>query len=270
MDKYTLLTSPNYFWENLVDRVEIRVQGPPEFWGGGSDVSLCGNLLCPEAQVASGVLHRNEQENDWLKIDQTVSAQGKDGNIHLLQESVKELRAESKKYFMLKGKNEELINDCSPLKERMNHSENGKKEQEVEPAAPQEKLEHLRENDNASCRRQMELRIKDLESQLSKKISQRDYIKTELEKYRQFYREEVKIIESLANQLKTNERVEEINTKLGEKQKRSSLSTLSTRPVLEPNCVGNLMGPGLGRDLNPRENVVIRTSNCRTSGDEIV
>ncbi|XP_057354311.1 ankyrin repeat domain-containing protein 26 [Manis pentadactyla] len=60
---------------------------------------------------------------------------------------------------------------------------------QVEPA-PQEKLEHLREHDDASCGRQMELRIKDLESQLSKKNSQEDSIKTELEKYKQFYLEE--------------------------------------------------------------------------------
>ncbi|KAK2505910.1 hypothetical protein MC885_021916 [Smutsia gigantea] len=84
----------------------------------------------------------------------------------------------------------------------------------------QKRLEQQRENENSSFRMQMELRIKDLEFQLSQKISQEDSIKAELKKYKQFYLEEVKTSQSLANQLnKTNERVAEINTKLrGEKE----------------------------------------------------
>ncbi|KAK2494208.1 hypothetical protein MC885_012192 [Smutsia gigantea] len=84
----------------------------------------------------------------------------------------------------------------------------------------QKRLEQQRENENSSFRMQMELRIKDLEFQLSQKISQEDSVKAELKKYKQFYLEEVKTSQSLANQLnKTNERVAEINTKLrGEKE----------------------------------------------------
>lgn len=41
----------------------------------------------------------------------------------------------------------------------------------------------------------MELKIKDLESELSKmKISQEDFNKTELEKYKQLYLEELKVV----------------------------------------------------------------------------
>lgn len=48
----------------------------------------------------------------------------------------------------------------------------------------------------------MELRIKDLESELSKmKAFQEDSNKTELEKYKQLYLEELKVRKSLANKL---------------------------------------------------------------------
>lgn len=48
----------------------------------------------------------------------------------------------------------------------------------------------------------MELRIKDLESELSKMKSFQEYSdKTELEKYKQLYLEEVKLGKSLANKL---------------------------------------------------------------------
>ncbi|CAD7691048.1 unnamed protein product [Nyctereutes procyonoides] len=67
-------------------------------------------------------------------------------------------------------------------------------------AASQENLEQLRESNNASIRGQLELRIKELESEISKiKNSQED--KAELEKYRQLYLEESKIRMSLTNKL---------------------------------------------------------------------
>ncbi|OBS65401.1 hypothetical protein A6R68_06064 [Neotoma lepida] len=61
---------------------------------------------------------------------------------------------------------------------------------QAQAAASQENLEQLRENTNASVRSQMELRIKDLESQLSKMKTQEDFDKLELEKYKQLYQEE--------------------------------------------------------------------------------
>ncbi|XP_057354068.1 ankyrin repeat domain-containing protein 62-like [Manis pentadactyla] len=82
----------------------------------------------------------------------------------------------------------------------------------------QKRLQQWREKDNSSFRMQMELRIKDLEFQLSKKTSQ-DSITAELEKYKQLHREEVNTSLSLANQLdKTTERLAEINSKRREKE----------------------------------------------------
>uniref|UniRef100_A0A2K5QGC2 Ankyrin repeat domain containing 26 n=1 Tax=Cebus imitator TaxID=2715852 RepID=A0A2K5QGC2_CEBIM len=141
-------------------------------------------------------------------------------------------------------------------------------------AASQENLEQLRENNFASMKSQMELRIKDLESELSKmKTSQEDFNKTELEKYKQLYLEELKVRKSLSNKLnKTNERLAEVNTKLlvEKQQTRSLFTTLTTRPVLESPCVGNLNNSlDVNRKLIPRENLVISTSNPRTSNNSM-
>ncbi|XP_047610883.1 ankyrin repeat domain-containing protein 26-like isoform X1 [Phacochoerus africanus] len=141
-------------------------------------------------------------------------------------------------------------------------------------AASQENLEQLWENNYASIRSQMELRIKDLESELSKMKSFQEYSdKTELEKYKQLYLEEVKLGKSLANKLnKTNERLAEISAKLlvEKEQNRSLLHTLTTRPVLEPPCARNLNnGLMFNRNLTPRENLVISTSSPRPSNDSI-
>lgn len=68
-------------------------------------------------------------------------------------------------------------------------------------AASQENLEQLRENSNASVRSQMELQIKDLESQLSRMKSQEDFDKIELEKYKQLYQEELRVRKSLSSKL---------------------------------------------------------------------
>ena len=69
-------------------------------------------------------------------------------------------------------------------------------------AASQENLEQLQEKSNASIRSQMELRIKDLESELSKvKTLQEDSHKAELEKYKQLYLVELEVRKSLEGQL---------------------------------------------------------------------
>nr|XP_048300377.1 ankyrin repeat domain-containing protein 30A isoform X2 [Myodes glareolus] len=136
-------------------------------------------------------------------------------------------------------------------------------------AASQENLEQLRENSNASVRSQMELRIKDLESQLSRMKSQEDFDKIELEKYKQLYQEELRVRKSLSSKLnKTNERLEEASTKLllEEQQSRSLLSSLSTRPIVECPCIGGLHNSLVfNRTLIPRENIVIPTSSLQPS-----
>ncbi|XP_019489629.1 PREDICTED: ankyrin repeat domain-containing protein 26 [Hipposideros armiger] len=139
-------------------------------------------------------------------------------------------------------------------------------------AASQENLEQLRENNYASMRSQMELRIKDLESELSKmKTTQEDSNKIELEKYKQAYLEELKVTKSLANKLnKTNDKLAEISTQLLVKERQNTLlSNALTRPVLDVPCVGSLNKLLLSRNPARRENLVMPTSAPRTSNDSM-
>ncbi|CAD7673779.1 unnamed protein product [Nyctereutes procyonoides] len=109
-------------------------------------------------------------------------------------------------------------------------------------AASQENLEQLRESNNASIRGQLELRIKELESEISKiKNSQEDK----------------------AGDITTKYLVEK-------QQNRPFHSTLTMRPVLELPYVGNLTSSLLlDRNVTPRENVVIPTSSSRPSNNSI-
>ncbi|XP_040104365.1 ankyrin repeat domain-containing protein 26-like isoform X3 [Oryx dammah] len=141
-------------------------------------------------------------------------------------------------------------------------------------AASQENLEQLQEKNNASIRSQMELRIKDLESELSKvKTLQEDSHKAELEKYKQLYLVELEVRKSLESKLdKTHERLAVISTKLEveKEQNKSLLSTLTTRPVLETPCVGNFNNPlVLNGNLTSRANVGFSTSVPRPSNNSM-
>ncbi|ELR48925.1 hypothetical protein M91_07669, partial [Bos mutus] len=86
----------------------------------------------------------------------------------------------------------------------------------------------------------------------------------ELEKYKQLYLVELEVRKSLGGKLdKTHERLAVISTKLEveKEQDKSLLRTLSTRPVLEPPCVGNFNNPlVLNGNLTPRANVGFSTS----------
>ncbi|XP_042833053.1 ankyrin repeat domain-containing protein 62-like isoform X4 [Panthera tigris] len=139
-------------------------------------------------------------------------------------------------------------------------------------AAAQENLDQLRENAHASTRSQMELRIKDLESQVSTmKTSQEESTKTELETYRQLYLEELKVRKSLRNKLnRTNERLSENNTKLlAERQQHQTLlRTLTMSPGLETPYCGHFENNSvLNGNLTPRGNLVIPTLKPRPSYD---
>ena len=111
----------------------------------------------------------------------------------------------------------------------------------------------------------MELRFKDLESELSKmNIFQKDSNKAGLGKYKQLYLEELEVKKSSANTLdKTKKRLAGVSTKRGmdKQQDRSCLSTLTRRPVLESPCVGNFNNTlVLYGNLTPRANVLLSTS----------
>ncbi|XP_036614917.1 ankyrin repeat domain-containing protein 26-like [Trichosurus vulpecula] len=141
-------------------------------------------------------------------------------------------------------------------------------------AASRENLEQLRENNNASIRNQMEQRIRDLESELSKmKNSCQDSVEAEIERYRQLYSEELKIRKSLSNKLdRTTERLAEVSHRLlNEKQKNKVLiHSFTASPILEPVHVGNInTSMLLGRSLIPRGNLVYSTGNTVSSKSRV-
>ncbi|XP_044768111.1 ankyrin repeat domain-containing protein 26-like [Neomonachus schauinslandi] len=131
--------------------------------------------------------------------------------------------------------------------------------------ASQESLGQIRETNNALIRNQMELRIEDLEFELSRMKSSQDFYKTELEKYKQLYLEELKVRTSLTNELnKTNEKLAETSTKLlvETQQKKSLINTIAMSPVLELPSVRNMNNSSLlNTYVAPRENLVIPTSS---------
>ncbi|KAG9280893.1 ankyrin repeat domain-containing protein 26-like [Astyanax mexicanus] len=114
-------------------------------------------------------------------------------------------------------------------------------------AASQEALEQIKAANEASQRAQLEQRIKELEGELSRvrtnqqdSQEQRDSSRTELERYKQLYTEELRLRKSFAAKLdRSNERLAEANTKLLSERQRSK--SLLTSSIMN----GSLAGPGL-------------------------
>ncbi|XP_069084992.1 ankyrin repeat domain-containing protein 26 isoform X4 [Pleurodeles waltl] len=99
-------------------------------------------------------------------------------------------------------------------------------------AASQETLEQIRATNDASLRNQMEHRIRDLESELSRikstqhdSMCQKESTQSELDRYKDLYSEEIKVRKSLASKLdRANERLAEANARLiNERQRSKSL-----------------------------------------------
>ncbi|XP_074124293.1 ankyrin repeat domain-containing protein 26-like [Sminthopsis crassicaudata] len=133
-------------------------------------------------------------------------------------------------------------------------------------ATAQDYLEQSREINNVSVRNQMEHRIRDLETELSKMKNLREDCKAELDRYRKLYCEELKLRETLSNKLDgTNEKLAEISSRLlNEKQKSPTLISrlnTTTNPAQESPHVGIL-------DITmvlPRRNSVYSPGNARSS-----
>ncbi|XP_051548643.1 ankyrin repeat domain-containing protein 26-like isoform X2 [Myxocyprinus asiaticus] len=124
-------------------------------------------------------------------------------------------------------------------------------------AASQEALEQMKAANEASQRTQLEQRIRDLESEVSRvrstqqdSLVQRDSSRTELERYKQLYSEELRLRNSLASKLeRSNERLAEANAKLlSERQRSKSLLTSSIGPALDVASLGSVgaYGASLG------------------------
>nr|XP_040133230.1 ankyrin repeat domain-containing protein 26-like isoform X3 [Ictidomys tridecemlineatus] len=139
--------------------------------------------------------------------------------------------------------------------------------------AESQHLQQIRENNSASIKGQMELRIKHLESELFKMRTQEDSNRKQLGIYQEICLEGFQITKSLSDELdKTNEKLKEVNTKLLiEKHYNRSLqhSTLSTRPVSECHCTVNHDCFVFDRSFTPRRNLVAPTSNPWPSNESM-
>ncbi|XP_058993552.1 ankyrin repeat domain-containing protein 26-like [Mustela lutreola] len=202
---------------------------------------------------------RNQVDDRIAKLE-TVSSR----NQAFIQElsSIKEIQTTCEKLEKNKKKLERQVNLRSCV------------EINVTQVAFQESIAQLRENNNASVRSQMELRIKELEFELSKMKSCQDFTKTELDRYKHLYLEEVTHRMSLTNELnKTSERLAETTTKLlvEKQQKQNLLDTINVRPALGLPYGRNVNNNSslFNRNVALRENVVIRTSNSRRSSNDI-
>ncbi|KAM5286581.1 ankyrin repeat domain-containing protein 26-like isoform 2-T2 [Hipposideros larvatus] len=137
-------------------------------------------------------------------------------------------------------------------------------------AASQENLDPPKQPNDGSITLQLELRIKNLESELSKLKTSQESCKLEWKKYKYLYREELKARTSLEEKLKkAHERLRLANISaqhLVKEQQGTSLHTAHRRPDLEPPCVGNLNHRlPLSGDLAPRDYSVIPSSAPQTT-----
>ncbi|XP_044925124.1 ankyrin repeat domain-containing protein 26-like isoform X1 [Mustela putorius furo] len=116
----------------------------------------------------------------------------------------------------------------------------------------QESLAQIRENNYASVRSQMELRIKELEFELSKMKNSQDVTKIELDIYKHLYLEEVTHRMSLTNELN-----------------KTSAANMRPAPDLPYGRNVNNNSSLFNRNVAVRENMVTRTSNSRRSSNDI-
>ncbi|XP_054865220.1 ankyrin repeat domain-containing protein 26 isoform X9 [Amphiprion ocellaris] len=112
-------------------------------------------------------------------------------------------------------------------------------------AASQEALDQIKAANEANLRSLLEQKIRELEGELGRaritqqdSVNQRDSTRTELERYRQLYAEELRLRKSLAAKLdRANSRLSDANSKLLNERSRSLITSNITN--------GSLGGPSL-------------------------
>nr|XP_029138652.1 ankyrin repeat domain-containing protein 26-like isoform X1 [Labrus bergylta] len=129
-------------------------------------------------------------------------------------------------------------------------------------AASQEALDQIKSANEANLRSQLEQKIRELEGDLGRartthhdSLNQRDSTRTELERYRQLYAEELRLRKSLAAKLeRANTRLSEANSKLLNERSRSLItSSIANGSLAGPSLdVGSLGSPAhYGNTLGP-------------------
>ncbi|XP_011810414.1 PREDICTED: putative coiled-coil domain-containing protein 144C, partial [Colobus angolensis palliatus] len=156
------------------------------------------DLIEAQETAPSRCLHL-DAENEVLQFQQTLfSMKAIRMQCETLQKNKKQLKRE-------------VVNLKSYMERNMlAHAEAEQHKRLIEEKARKEIAEKVNEDiltlqlreDNTTVKTQMELTIKDLESEISRiKTSAANFNKTELERYKVLYLEEVKVRESLSNEL---------------------------------------------------------------------
>ncbi|XP_051237406.1 ankyrin repeat domain-containing protein 26 isoform X14 [Dicentrarchus labrax] len=129
-------------------------------------------------------------------------------------------------------------------------------------AASQEALDQIKATNEANLRSQLEHKIREMEEELGRarntqqdSLNQRESTRTELERYRQLYTEELRLRKSLAAKLeRANSRLSEANSKLLNERSRSLItSSIPNGSLAGPSLdVGSLASPAhYGATLGP-------------------
>ncbi|XP_068579085.1 ankyrin repeat domain-containing protein 26 isoform X2 [Cebidichthys violaceus] len=129
-------------------------------------------------------------------------------------------------------------------------------------AASQEALDQIKATNEANLRSQLEQKIRELEGELGRartthhdSLNQRDSTRTELDRYRQLYTEELRLRKSLVAKLeRANSRLEDANSKLLNERSRSLItSSIANGSLGGPSLdVGSLGSPAhYGATLGP-------------------
>ncbi|KAL4834953.1 hypothetical protein H8958_012632 [Nasalis larvatus] len=167
------------------------------------------DLIEAQETAPSRCLHL-DAENEVLQLQQTLfSMKAIKMQCETLQKSKKQLKREvvNLKSYMERN----MLAHAEAEQHKRLIEEKARKEIEKvneamltlqkQAAASQEELAQFRE-DSTTAKTQMELTIKDLESEVSRmKTSSANFNKTELKRYKELYLEEVKFRESLSNEL---------------------------------------------------------------------
>ncbi|CAK6432927.1 unnamed protein product [Pipistrellus nathusii] len=255
-------------------------------------------LLCKQKELEKTNKELDSENDDLIAKLKTTSSKCicLDGKNKLLQQELLSMKAIEKKCEKLENKKQKLKQEIVNLKRHMEMnmvelSEVLLYKQKIEERArrdvedkleqvnqilqiqmaSKELSEQLIEYRNASIRSDLELRNKDLESQLSKVRIVLNDSRSELEKYEQLYLEELKCRKSLENELiETQEKLTEVRTELllQKGENRFLNSTRNMMSVLETPCAGDNGVPNSfvpNRYSSPRENLELPTSRPCTS-----
>ncbi|XP_014906232.1 ankyrin repeat domain-containing protein 26 isoform X3 [Poecilia latipinna] len=208
--------------------------------------------LQAELEKETSRRYQLEQINEELQ-DQLASMKGVGRNHGELERSKKHLESEVvelRRQLENNQPDQSVLDQYRREAEEKAHQEVQQKLEQVNlflqsQAASQEALDEIKAANEANLRSQLEKKIRELEGELNRArtiqqetFSQKESTRSELERYRHLYNEEMRLRMSLAAKLeRANSRLSEANSKLLSERSRSLMMGNVTS--------GSLMGPSL-------------------------